>query len=72
MPNKHLSLKKLFHIKEIYNDQVNNNKQIKNDMMTRIEIAMSIPYLDINQYMFSEGSRFYHFDHIHYEDSAKE
>lgn len=71
-PNKYWRLAKLLRLKEKYDSDINGRKEKKNEIMKRVAAKKGVKYLDINQYMIKYGKRYYHRDHIHYEDSARE
>lgn len=57
--------------KEIYDDEINATKQKKNEIVLRVAEEMDVKYLDINEYMLTEGKMYRHIDHIHFVESAK-
>lgn len=64
-------LLKCFHKKEQFDDEVNSRKNRKTKIMFEVAREMGIETLDINNFMLTEGKRFIHTDHIHYEENAK-
>ena len=72
MANSKWKLNKMLHIKEQYDATVNERKKKKNDIMKMVSERKGLKYIDINQYMLDCKKNFYHKDHIHFEDRAKD
>ena len=64
-------VRKKLKVKEAYDDEVNSVKDMKNNCIRELCDEMGIPYLDINTYILRYPKKYVHYDHIHFEDSAK-
>ena len=69
VPNKQYKLLKIFNIPEKYDEEVNQRKKKRNQIMHEIADEQGVDFLDINEYI--QDKRFYHIDHIHFEEKAK-
>lgn len=70
-PNKRTLINRAIRKPEKYNDTVNARKARKNAIMKKVAEDKKVKFCDINGYMLKEGTKYRHYDDIHYEERAK-